>query len=93
MQNSHIHHYPFITPVINFSPSLSIYVYRSPLNFSSSSLAKTDHVVRSRADTIWLSSRVVEEGDVTEEDEGDEDGIRFVTLESPFENKEVVPSM
>ena len=26
------------------------------------------------------SSRVVEEGDVTEEDEDDEDGIRFVTL-------------
>ena len=25
------------------------------------------------------SSRVVEEGDVTEEDEDDEDGIRFVT--------------
>ena len=26
----------------------------------------------------------------TEEDEGDEDGIRFVTLESRFENKETV---
>ena len=25
---------------------------------------------------------IVEEGDVTEEDEDDEDGIRFVTLES-----------
>ena len=37
-----------------------------------------------------LSSRVVEEGDVTEEDEDDEDGIRFVTLESRFENKETV---
>ena len=37
-----------------------------------------------------LSSRVVEEGDVTEEDEDDEDGIRFATLESPFENKETV---
>ena len=37
-----------------------------------------------------LSSRVVEEGDVTEEDENDEDGIRFVTLESRFENKETV---
>ena len=33
-----------------------------------------------------LSSRVVEEGDVTKEDEDDEDGIRFVTLESRFEN-------
>ena len=29
----------------------------------------------------------MEEGDVTEEDE-DEDGIRFATLESQFENKE-----
>ena len=29
----------------------------------------------------------MEEGDVTEEDEDDEDGIRFVTLESRFENK------
>ena len=37
-----------------------------------------------------LSSRVVEEGDVTEEDKDDEDGIRFATLESPFENKETV---
>ena len=37
-----------------------------------------------------LSSRVVEEGDVTEEDEEDEDGIRFVTFESQFENKETV---
>ena len=36
------------------------------------------------------SSRVVEERDVTEEDEDDEDGIRFVTLESRFENKETV---
>ena len=35
-----------------------------------------------------LSSRVEEEGDMTEEDEVDEDGIRFVTLESRFENKE-----
>ena len=32
----------------------------------------------------------VEEGDVTEEDEDDEDSIRFVTLESRFENKETV---
>ena len=32
----------------------------------------------------------VEEGDVTEEDEDDEDGIRFVTLQSRFENKETV---
>ena len=30
------------------------------------------------------------EGDVTEEDKDDEDGIRFVTLESRFENKETV---
>ena len=37
-----------------------------------------------------LSSRVTEKGDVTEEDEDDEDGIRFVTLESRFENKETV---
>ena len=32
----------------------------------------------------------MEEGDVTEEDEDDEDGIRFVSLESRFENKETV---
>ena len=32
----------------------------------------------------------MEEGDVTKEDEDDEDGIRFVTLESRFENKETV---
>ena len=32
----------------------------------------------------------MEEGDVTEEDEGNEDGIRFVTLESQFESKETV---
>ena len=33
----------------------------------------------------------MEEGDVTEEDEDDEDdGIRFVTLESLFENRETV---
>ena len=32
----------------------------------------------------------VEEGDATEEDEDDEDGIRFVTLKSRFENKETV---
>ena len=32
----------------------------------------------------------MEEGDVTEEDEDDEDGIRFLTLESRFENKETV---
>ena len=37
-----------------------------------------------------LSSRVEEEGDMTEEDEVDEDGIRFVTLESRLENKETV---
>ena len=30
------------------------------------------------------------EGDVTEEDEDDEDGIRFVPLESRFESKETV---
>ena len=30
--------------------------------------------------SIW----VVEEGDVTEEDEDDEDGIRFATVESRF---------
>ena len=32
----------------------------------------------------------MEEGDVTEEDEDDEDAIRFVTLEARFENKETV---
>ena len=32
----------------------------------------------------------MEEGDVKEEDEDDEDGIRFVTLESRIENKETV---
>ena len=32
----------------------------------------------------------MEEGDVTEEDEDDEDGIRFVNLESQFESKETV---
>ena len=32
----------------------------------------------------------MEEGEVTEVDEDDEDGIRFVTLESHFENKETV---
>ena len=32
----------------------------------------------------------MEEGDLTEEEEDDEDGIRFVTLESRFENKETV---
>ena len=32
----------------------------------------------------------MEEGDVTEEDEDDEDGIRFVTLEFRFESKEAV---
>ena len=32
----------------------------------------------------------MEEGDVTEEGEHDEDGIRFVTLECRFENKETV---
>ena len=30
------------------------------------------------------------EGNVTEEDEGNDDGLRFVTLESRFENKETV---
>ena len=32
----------------------------------------------------------MEEGDVKEEDEDDEDGIRSLTLESQFENKEAV---
>ena len=36
-----------------------------------------------------LSSWIVEE-DVMKEDEDDEDGIRFVTLESRFESKETV---
>ena len=42
---------------------------------------------------VWRYRRVVEEGDVTEEDEDDEDGIGFVTLESRFENKETVLNM
>ena len=33
---------------------------------------------------LALSSQVVEEGDVTEEDEDDEGGIRFATSESRF---------
>ena len=33
---------------------------------------------------------IIIEGDVTEEDEDDEDGICFVTLKSWFENKETV---
>ena len=37
-----------------------------------------------------LSIQFLEEGDVTEEDEDVDDGIRFVTLESQFENKETV---
>ena len=32
----------------------------------------------------------MEEGDVTEEDEDNEDGIRFVTPEFRFENKDTV---
>ena len=32
----------------------------------------------------------MKEGDVTEENGDDEDGIHFVTLESRFENKETV---
>ena len=36
------------------------------------------------------SSPVLEEGEVTEEDGDDEDGLRFVILESRFENKETV---
>ena len=32
----------------------------------------------------------MEEGYVTEEDQDDEDGIRFVTLQSQFESKETV---
>ena len=32
----------------------------------------------------------MEEGDMTEEDKDDKDSIRFVTLESRFENKETV---
>ena len=35
-----------------------------------------------------LLSQVIEEGDLTQEDEDDKDGIRFVNLESRFENKE-----
>ena len=32
----------------------------------------------------------MEEGDVTEEDEDNDDGVCFVTLESQFESKETV---
>ena len=32
----------------------------------------------------------MEEGDVTEEDDDDEDGLCFATLQSRFENKEIV---
>ena len=39
---------------------------------------------------FYLVENVVEEGDVTEEDEDDEDGVCFVTLQSRFENKETV---
>ena len=35
-------------------------------------------------DRSALSSRVVEEGDVTEEDEDDGDGIRFAIIEPRF---------
>ena len=35
-------------------------------------------------DRLALSSRVMDKRDVTEEDEDDEDGIRFVTVESRF---------
>ena len=38
-------------------------------------------------DCSALSSRVTEEGDVTEEHEDDEDGKRFVTLESRTETR------
>ena len=43
-----------------------------------------------KCDRSTLSSQVLEEGDLTEKDKDDEDGIRFVTLESRFENKETV---
>ena len=39
---------------------------------------------------FYLVENVVEEGDMTEEDEDDEDGVCFVTLQSWFENKETV---
>ena len=41
-------------------------------------------------DRSALSSRVVEEGDVTQENEDDKNCIQFVTLECQFENKEAV---
>ena len=41
-------------------------------------------------DRSALSSWVAEEGDMTEEDEDDQDGICFASLESWFENKETV---
>ena len=40
--------------------------------------------------SIVQRCRVEEEGDVTEEDEDDEDGMRSVILESRFKNKETV---
>ena len=41
-------------------------------------------------ESLHAVTKVVEGGDLTEEDEDDEDGIRFVTLESRFESKETV---
>ena len=55
-----------------------------------SSNTSTSCDVESLQSAVERSSRVVEEGDVTKEDDDDEDGIRFVTLESRFENKETV---
>ena len=60
---------------------------------SSRDVESLQSAVKGRAflfDRPALSSRVVEEGDVTEEDEDDEDGLCFATLQSRFENNETV---
>ena len=55
-------------------------------NTSSSFDVESLYIVSGRRGKIRsfraLSSRVLKEGDVTEEDEDDEDGIRFATLET-----------
>ena len=58
---------------------------------SSCDVESLQSAVKERAflfDRSALSSRIVEEGDVTEEDEDDEEGLCFATLQSRFENKE-----
>ena len=57
---------------------------------SSCDIKSLQLAVGGKALLIRSFSAIVEEGDVTEETEDDEDGIRLVTLESPFENEETV---